>query len=233
MLEKEKNKFILGKYKLKEGMLNLLSSKKTTALKLYKNFLDDNLKNLKRIDATSTRSSIEFKLNKNTSYPAFNWQEELVSLNNIFAMMLGIIDARNDQHERSLEFQRSFNETEEIHNIESKQKELNEIRIGILKDYESVFVRKDMEVIKETMKCNPSYLNFNNLFKDMNKNSYSLVIQGQLISSYMLGYNNSLYIHPQDIISYYDQIISNYKLDKTKNDYNKQKVNSLLKQKIQ
>ena len=49
----------------------------------------------------------------------------------------------------------------------------------------------------------------------------------------MVGYNNSLYIKPQDIIPYYNRIISEYKLHKVKNSCDYQKVgknsNSLTK----
>jgi len=34
----EKSKIILGRYKFREGMLNLLSFKEKSTLKLYKNF---------------------------------------------------------------------------------------------------------------------------------------------------------------------------------------------------
>lgn len=224
MFENEKNKLILGKYKFKEDFLNLIYFKNTKPLKLYRQFLNNNLNILKRIDTTSTRAKINLKLGEKALIPAFNWQEKIVSINNIFAMMLGIIDARNDQYERDLEYQRFFNEKEEIQDIETNQKSLSESRSKILKDYASVFERDDMEIIKETMMCNPSYKNFDNLFKHMKKNSYSLVIQGQLISAYMLGYNNSLYISLEDIMPYYDQTISEYRLNKSKNNYNYQKV---------
>jgi len=143
--------------------------------------------------------------------------------------MLGIIDARIDNCQRDLEFQKHFNHAEKIQSIELKQLELCECRMKVVQDFETLFKRDDMEIIKETIKCNPSYQNFNNLFEDMKKNSYNMVIQGQLISAYMFGYNNSLYIYPQDIMPYYNQIISEYKIDKTKNNYNYQKVNSLVK----
>lgn len=229
MFEKVKNKLILNKLKVKEGTLNILSFKGPRELKLYKQFLTKNLKTLKKIDLTSTRAAIQLKLNKKASYPAFDWQKKLVSLNNIFFMMIGIIDARNDQYERDLAFQRKFNEIKEIQDIELKQKNLIDYRLKVSQDYQNFCKRDDMKVIKETMKCNPSYKNFNNLFEDMKENSYSLVIQGQLISAYMFGYNNSLYIQPQDIMPYYEQIISDYSLDKAKNNCDYQKINILTK----
>lgn len=229
MLEKEKNKAILRKYKIKEGMLNIFFSKKTKNLKLYKEFLDNNLKTLKKINTTFTRSCIELKLNKKTVYPAFEWQKEIVSLNNIFAMMLGIIDARYDHYKRDFEFQKTFNDVEEMRDITLKQKKLSEYRSEIIQDYQTLFKREDMQIIKETIMYNPSYKNFDNLFKDMQENSYSLAIQGQLISAYMFGYNNSLFIRPEDIIPYYNKIIGEYKLDVSKNNYNCQKVNNYKK----
>lgn len=224
MLEKQINKLILGKYKLKEGTLKLFNLKKTNTLKLYKDFFDSNLKTLKRIDATSTRAAIEMEINKKSKMPAFDWQSKIVSLNNIFAMMLGIIDARNDQCERDLEFQKAFNDIKEIHDIELKQLELRDYRNKVIQDFEILFKRDDMNFIKQTIKCNPSYQNFDNLFENMKKNHYNLSIQGQLISAYMFGYNNSLYIQPQDIMPYYNQIISEYNLDKEKNSCNYKKV---------
>lgn len=221
----EKSKLVLKKCKLKEGLLKIIFSKKNRKLKLYKDFLNGNLNNLKRINATSTRAVMEIKLKKETSIPAFDWQEKIVSLNNIFVMMLGIIDARNDDYKRILEFKRRFNNKEDIEHIELKQKKISEYRVKILKDYNCICEKNDIEVIKETMMCNPSYKNFDNLFRDMQTNSYNLVIQGQLISAYMFGYNNSLYIYLNDIISYYNQIINEYKLDEAKNSCNYQKVN--------
>ena len=229
MLEEQKNKIILGKYKIREGILNLISIKDKDTLKLYKQFLNKNLKTLKRIDATSTRAAIEMKINKKASYPAFDWQVELVSLNNIFALMLGVIDARIDDYQRDLEFQKHFNDREEIQEIEFKLLELCECRMKVVQDFETIFKKDDMTVIKETIQHNPSYKNFDNLFKDMKENHYNLSIQGQLISSYMLGYNNSLYIQPQDIMPYYNQIISEYKLNKARNSRDYQKVKSLEK----
>lgn len=185
MLEKPRNKLILGRYKLKEGILNLFVSEKRENLKIYKDFLNKNLKILKRINTTSTRVNIEINLNKKTSFPAFDWQEEIVSLNNIFAMMLGIIDARKASYEKELGVYETFNEINEIRKIDLEQKKLSESRVKIIQDYESICEEKDMQIIKQAIKCVPSYKNFDKLFEDMKENSYNLVIQGQLISAYM------------------------------------------------
>lgn len=217
MLNNGKNKVILGKYKLKEGMLNLVTSKNESKLKLYKDFYSENISTLKRINATSTRANIEMKLNKKTFYPVFDWQIELVSLNNIFALTLGIIDARNDEYERNIEFIENFTNKEGIEEIKLKQEKLKEYRKMVLKDFESLFKRDDMEIIKETFNCNPSYKNFDNLFEDMKKNTYNLSIQGNLISAYMLGYNNSLYIYPEEILPHYTETINTYRLETAKN----------------
>lgn len=227
MLEKEKNKLILSKYKLKEGILNVFSAKSPKHLKLYKDFLDENLKTLKRINTTDTRKNIEMKLYNQSSIPAFDWQLKLVSLNNIFAMMLGIIDARNDYYKRCKDFYQTFDDIKEIQNIEVEENKLIEYRNKITNDYQLFLERDDMTVIKETIVYNPSYEKFDILFKDMKKNSYNLVIQGQLISAYMFGYNKSLCIFPQDIIPYYNKIISAYKLDKAKNNFDYQKMKKI------
>ena len=67
----------------------------------------------------------------------------------------------------------------------------------------------------------------------MQKNHYQLSIQGQFISAYMFGYNNSLSILPDEIAPYYDKILSEYNLNKAKQNYNYKKVKCLTKGKIQ
>lgn len=231
MLKNSKNKIIVSNLKFKEGILNLFSSKEKSTLKLYKDFLNCNLKKLKRVDLTFTRSFVELELMKKTTIPAFDWQVQIVSLNNIFAMMLGIIDSRYDNNNRDLKFQKNFNNTEEINCIETKQNKLCELRNKIIKEYKQLFKREDMEVIKDTINCRPSYKNFENIFKDIQENNYSLSIQGQFISAYMFGYNNSLYINPDEIIPYYDKIMSEYKFFKEKNNYKIKKIKYLITKK--
>jgi len=201
----------------------MFEKNKHNKLKLYKKFLHSNFKNLKKIRVRSTRSEIKISINEKTSYLAFDWQEEIISLNNIYAMILGIIDGRNDEYERNLIFENNFNNIKEIERIKFKQLELSKVRTKITQDYGSISEINHLEVIKETINCTPSYINFDNLFKDMKENSYNLVIQGHLISAYMFGYNNSLYILPQDIIPYYNQIISEYKLSEAKLENKKNK----------
>ena len=207
MLEKEINNVISEEYKIDQGILKLLTTKKSNKFKLYKNFLDINLKTLKRIN----------------KLPTADWQLELLPLNNIFAVVLGVIDARNDECERNLE---NFTNVQEMEDIGIKQFELQECRFMVVKDYESIFLSDDIKTIKDTIKSNPSYNNFNNLFEDIKRNNNDLSIQGELISAYMFGYNNFLNVSLEDVMTYYNKIISEYKLEKSK------KVNSLVKNKI-
>ena len=103
--------------------------------------------------------------------------------------------------------------------------------MALLKEYKQLFKREDMEVIKDTINCRPLYKNFENIFKDIQENNYSLSIQGQFISAYMFGYNNSLYINPDEIIPYYDKIMSEYKFFKEKNNYKIKKIKYLITKK--
>lgn len=228
MLESQKSKIILGNYKIKEGLLNLISDKSNKPLKLYKKFLNDNFKILKRIKTTTARSKIEFDIEKRTSNSAFDWQQEIVAVNNIFAMMVGIIDARILDNDLRIDFLRKFKDAKDIEQIQSDQSKLYEYRNKIIQDYNDICERKDNEVIMETLEAAPSHMNFNNLFEDMKENHYQLSIQGQFISAYMFGFNKSLYIFPEEIVPYYNEIISKYKLEDINNNHSCQKVKNYL-----
>lgn len=232
MLEKERAKLILGQYKFKEGIKKLFSSREPKSLKVYKAFLNSNLKKLKRINHTATRAKISLEVNKKSTSPD-EWQVERVSLNNIFAMMLGIIDARNEDYQRTKAFLGSSNSDDYAEDLRIAQPELSKYRIKIKEDYRALPANYKDRAIEETINCNPSHNNFDKLFDDMQKNHYQLSIQGQFISAYMFGYNNSLSILPDEIAPYYDKILSEYNLNKAKQNYNYKKVKCLTKGKIQ
>lgn len=198
-------------------------------LKLYKTYLGENLKELKRVECTETKSKIKSELGIKTTSPVFDSEQRLVSIYDIIATMLGIIDARNSEYKRQIEFYRNLIDDEEISETVKKQSELEEYREMILNDYFDILPKgvDDFPVINETFITSPSYKYFNKLFKHIEKNDYKLSIQENVVDAYMLGYKHSLCIYPDQILPYYRKVIAKYKAVKEKNNFNIQKVKYL------
>lgn len=230
MFEDKRVKLRLNSLRIKEKILNNKTNKKGSRLRLYKDYLYKNLKTLERIDCSSTRNKVEFELEHYTTQRPFDWQLEIVSFNNIFGIMLGMIDARNDEYGRDFEFFKDFNIEGRIESITKDQKELYEYRKLIIEHYLNIVPKNVIEkfpIILETVKTNPSYENFSNLYNNMREKNYQLSIQGEFISAYMEGYNNSLYVLPEEIIGYYKKLLLEYKNIKEQNKKQVEKIKNL------
>ena len=176
-----------------------------------------------------TKSKIKFELEIKTIYPVFDWKQRLVSIYDIIATMLGIIDARNSEYKRQIEFYHNLIDDEEISEIVKKQSELEEYREMILNDYFDILPKNadNFPEINETFRTSPSYKYFDKLFKYLEMNDYKLLIQEDVVDAYMLGYKHLLCIYPDQILPYYRKVIAEYKTVKEKNNLNIQKVKYL------
>lgn len=227
MLEREKSKSILNLYKIKEE-LSKVTKKDNNVLNGVSKSLKSAFNDLENCILIETRANIEFILNNKTSYNAFLWQERLVATYQVFATMLGVIDARYDYIERSIKFHSEFTNTkEEIQEEKDKQEQLLVHRDKVLTDYLSVTSSDELNIVKEVLKEHPSYKAFNKLFEDMKENTYNFSLQGEVISSYMNGYNKSLHFYVEEIMKIYETLFSEFNKKIQKHNDNSENLKTL------
>lgn len=223
----KKSKLILNLYKIKE---ELSKTPNTNALNEISKSLKSAFYDLENCILIETRADIEFTLNKKTSYDAFLWQERLVATYQVFATMLGIIDARYDYLERNIKFHSEFtNTSEDIKEEKEQQEQLLAHRDKILSDYLGITPSQELNIVKEVLKEPLSYKFFSKLFEDMIENRYNFSLQEEVIISYMNGYNKSLCFQVEEIMKIYDILLSKFNKRNMKYNDNLEYIKSLQK----
>lgn len=182
-------------------------------------------KSLKKADLIEVRSKEELDKYKITSYPAFLWQEKLVASFYLFVIMLGYIDKKIDDEEKSIKFNENFAsiDNEEYHphidNIEESnsmiQKYLLE-REEVLNGYKTVIEDRD-EVILKVLEEVPSYSKFDSLYQNQKEHGTQLYLNQQLINAYNLGYMFDKGVY-EDIINKYRNLYSDLVSEKQQDE---------------
>ena len=209
----KRSKAILMLYQIKEKLIKNPTMSVLEDMSLY---LEDNFKSLEACYMISTRASIEIILNHRTSYPAFLNQDKLVYIYHIFMTMLGIIDGRYDDYNRDVDYANKRGDVNSIQNIEKRKNQLEVYRRDILYNYIQLTEYSELNNLQKNffeninMDVIPFYKNFNNLCENMQSNHYQLSLQGEIISSYMNGYNKSLYFLPNEIMKVYESLFSKF-----------------------
>ena len=222
----DKKKIILTWYEIKEGLLSM--EKKDTPLKLYKNFVYKNLKDLKKMECYKTRSDIELII-KNRSF-LYPYDEDLyaIYLNNIFAITLGMLDAKINYYNTKIESSvKQYDPTSSL--IKGKEGMLKYKRI-VIKDID-LFISDDYKEIKKSLKTMSSHATIEDLYEYMRKNKRDFNVYGELLNAYLYGYNKPLVSNYEEMFLYYKKVISKFRKTKDNNDCHVLKVKSLNKKK--
>lgn len=231
MFEKEKAKFILGIYKIKEQNLNTIEVSKLEELS---NNLKTNFNRLNNAILINSRSEMELLINTSTSYPAFIWQEKLASIFNITSLLLGAIDHRYDDLMRNLDFQYQRENVEQITNLQIELELLLNYRNKVIEDFDEFVIEDEnrdiINLIRRVYKTTPSYKAFDKIFNDMQNKHYQFELQGINIQNYMLGYNNSLSFYIEELLGIYEDLLSVYYKKRNKITKDKNIVKKLVKE---
>ncbi|MBR6690940.1 MAG: hypothetical protein IKL65_06365 [Bacilli bacterium] len=223
----DNRKIILTWYEIKEGLLSL--GKKDSSLKLYKDFVYKNLKDLKRMECYKTRNDIELIVkNRSFSYP---YDKDLynIYLNNIFGMTLGMIDAKINYYNARIEAdlrQQSFISG----SLKNSKQQLLEYKEVIINDIDQ-FISNDDSKLKKELKTLSSHATIEDLYEYMRKNKSNFNVAGELLNSYIYGYNKPLISNNEELFLYYKKVISNFRKTKDKNECCIQKVKCMKKKK--
>lgn len=222
----KKSKIVLNWYEIKEGLLSI--RKKDTPLKLYKDFMYRNLKDLKKMDCYKTRNDIELIV-KNISirYP---YNEDLynIYINNIFAITLGMIDAKINYYNSRIES--SIRQNVPTGGLIRLREEILNYKQTIIKDIDQ-FIPDDNNETKKLLKTTSSHTTIEDLYEYMRTNKSDYNVKGELLSAYIYGYNKFLVNDNEKMFLYYKKVISNFRKTKDKNEYCIQKVKYLNKKK--
>ena len=174
---------------------------------------------IKKINLINKRKNIDLDKYKTTTYPAFLWQEEYIACFYLFATLIGYIDKKINEEKKRINFNSKFifsndsssskeisKSNNKIYNyLNDREDALNKYKI-ILKD--SV----ESDVILKTLETQPSYNNFENLYKIDEESGMQLYVYQHLINAYNIGYISN----END----YNSLITKYKilLDEVLND---------------
>ena len=222
----DKNKIILIWYEIKGGLLYV--GKKDTSLKLYKDFVYKNLKDLNKMECYKPRSNIELIIkNRSFSYP---YDENLykIYLNNIFAITLGMIDAKVNYYNDRINACVKANISTNV--LLNEKEELLEYKKIVIKDIEHFISDGDIE-IKKALRTMHSHITIEDLYEYMRTNKKDFNVEGELLNAYIYGYNKPLLNNYEDLFLYYKKVIYKFSKTKEKNDCCIQKVKSLNKNK--
>lgn len=216
-----KENIILLLYKLKEKTIK--KSKEKEPLKEIKIELKNNFNNLMNVLCEETRFSIEQNIKREACIRSSHTQDKLVYTYSIFATILGILDARYDDTQDHIK----RNDQDQI-NLELKNldKILNYRQEAIEEFLNIENIRVDSPIY-ETLTNIPAYTNFNKLFND----KYHILINQEVIKSYMSGYSKSLYFDLEDILIFYRELFYKLHLVMIKQEKNKTIVKKLILEK--
>lgn len=223
-----KAKILYLKYKIKES--NEYNGNGTDALEEVSKYIKSGFDNLKAINTVETRSQIEYNIYKKTEYPGFLWLSKQKYIYQIYATIIGVLDARYDSYNRMLNFEeeRIFKNEDEINNYKKNIKLILNKRNKIVNDYYDIISSDELDIIKETIEEVPFHKQFVKLSDDMTTNYYSGNLQGEFMFSYLLGYNKSLFFCENELIEIYDDLINDYKKVTLQKEYHNRLVKKLV-----
>lgn len=223
-----KAKILYLKYKIKES--NEYNGNGTDALEEVSKYIKSGFDNLKAINTVETRSQIEYNIYKKTEYPGFLWLSKQKYIYQIYATIIGVLDARYDSYNRMLNFEeeRIFKNEDEINNYKENIKLILNKRNKIVNDYYDIISSDELDIIKETIEEVPFHKQFVKLSDDMTTNYYSGNLQGEFMFSYLLGYNKSLFFYENELIEIYDDLINDYKKVTLQKEYHNRLVKKLV-----
>lgn len=223
-----KAKILYLKYKIKES--NEYNGNGTDALEEVSKYIKSGFDNLKAINTVETRSQIEYNIYKKTEYPGFLWLSKQKYIYQIYATIIGVLDARYDSYNRMLNFEeeRIFKNEDEINNYKENIKLILNKRNKIVNDYYDIISSDELDIIKETIKEVPFHKQFVKLSDDMTTHYYSGNLQGEFMFSYLLGYNKSLFFYENELIEIYDDLINDYKKVTLQKEYHNRLVKKLV-----
>lgn len=223
-----KAKILYLKYKIKEN--NEYIGNGTDALEEVSKYIKSGFDNLKAINTVETRSQIEYNIYKKTEYPAGLWLSKQKYIYQIYATIIGVLDARYDSYNRMLNFEeeRIFKNEDEINNYKENIKLILNKRNKIVNDYYDIISSDGLDIIKETIEEVPFHKQFVKLSDDMTTNYYSGNLQGEFMFSYLLGYNKSLFFCENELIEIYDDLINDYKKVTLQKEYHNRLVKKLV-----
>lgn len=223
-----KAKILYLKYKIKES--NEYNGNGTDALEEVSKYIKSGFDNLKAINTVETRSQIEYNIYKKTEYPGFLWLSKQKYIYQIYATIIGVLDARYDSYNRMLNFEeeRIFKNEDEINNYKKNIKLILNKRNKIVNDYYDIISSDELDIIKEAIEEVPFHKQFVKLSDDMTTNYYSGNLQGEFMFSYLLGYNKSLFFCENELIEIYDDLINDYKKVTLQKEYHNRLVKKLV-----
>lgn len=223
-----KAKILYLKYKIKES--NEYNGNGTDALEEVSKYIKSGFDNLKAINTVETRSQIEYNIYRKTEYPGFLWLSKQKYIYQIYATIIGVLDARYDDYNRMLNFEeeRIFKNEDEINNYKENIKLILNKRNKIVNDYYDIISSDELDIIKETIEEVPFHKQFVKLSDDMTTNYYSGNLQGEFMFSYLLGYNKSLFFYENELIEIYDDLINDYKKVTLQKEYHNRLVKKLV-----
>lgn len=202
------------------------------------NYIKSGFDRLRILDIVWTRSQIEENIYKRSGiYGPFS-REKSKALYQIYATIIGVLDARYDEANRhinrNVDFINKFGCTEDDRykeeiNLEKEFiKLIIEERSNIKEDYISMMPWHEVPIIKDIIDVVPMNKDFDKLCDDMRKNYESDGLHGWFMISYFMGYNNSLFFDYEKIIELYNDLMYEYKIDALKMENNKNKVKELM-----
>ena len=223
-----KAKILYLKYKIKES--NEYNGNGTDALEEVSKYIKSGFDNLKAINTVETRSQIEYNIYKQIEYHGGLWLSKQKYIYQIYATIIGVLDARYDSYNRMLNFEeeRIFKNEDEINNYKENIKLILNKRNKIVNDYYDIISSDGLDIIKETIEEVPFHKQFVKLSDDMTTNYYSGNLQGEFMFSYLLGYNKSLFFCENELIEIYDDLINDYKKVTLQKEYHNRLVKKLV-----
>lgn len=228
MNDLSKAKILCLKYKLKENME--YKDDGIDYLDEVISYIKSGFNNLKAIDTIETRSQMEYDIYNKTEYPGGLWLCKQNYIYQIYATIIGVLDAKYDDYSRMLkrEEENIFKNEKEIKMCEENIKKILKDRNKIVKDYYEIVSYDGLNIVGEIIKEIPTHKEFIKLSNSMRKQYYSGNLQGEFMVSYLLGYNKSLFFDENKLINAYDELLNEYKKTSLEKEYHSKLVKKLV-----
>lgn len=223
MKDINKAKIIHFMYKIKEANEDTYD---TSPFEKVSNCIKMGFNNLENVDTIDTRTDIEFDIFGKSSCPGGLWELKLISIYQIYATIIGVLDARYDEYNKQLEFEKRFNNEDEIKLYEEMIKLILEKRNKIIEDYNEILSIGKIYSVKISASEIPLHKGFDKLCSNMVKNFNSE--EGEFMMLYLLGYTKSLYFDEEAAIRLYNDLLSDYKKSILKKEYHRKLVKRLI-----
>lgn len=154
---------------------------------------------LKKVDTVETRSKIEMEKYGNTSTSVALSHYKRLAAYNFFVTMIGYIDSKIKYERERIEFASHFTICDDLNDERSHYDEI-ELRKGIiagylvdreeiLDDFKS-YIGNDYEtneIIDNVLRDAPSYLKFNRLYENCEKDTGKIELISNLVNAYNIG----------------------------------------------